>query len=112
MKLLKEGRGKQGNIVMHTYLLSALYVRTCASSRPRARHNVESALSLALLTTASSRGRGKARSTACAFSRLFFFFPGVSVYQTGAVYFPRLKPLSASEKVTPSVEVLESGGLR
>jgi hypothetical protein len=33
--------------------LAALYVRTCACSRPRARHDVESALSLALLTTAS-----------------------------------------------------------
>ncbi len=34
-------------------LLAALYVRTCTSSRPRARHNGESARSLALLTTAS-----------------------------------------------------------
>jgi hypothetical protein len=47
------GRGEQGNIVMHTQVLSALYVRTCASSHPRAQHNGESGLSLTLLTTAS-----------------------------------------------------------
>jgi hypothetical protein len=56
------GRGKQRIIVIRTYLLSELYVTTYAFSRPKARYNDESALSLALLTTASSRGRGKARS--------------------------------------------------
>ena len=43
----------RGNIVIYSQLLFALYVRIYASSRPRARHNGESALSLALLTTAS-----------------------------------------------------------
>ena len=42
---------------MHTKLLSALYVRTRASSGPRARHIGESALSLPLLTTAQQARR-------------------------------------------------------
>jgi hypothetical protein len=68
------GRGEQGYIVMHTKLLSALYVRTYASSRPRARHNGESALSLALAYHGLA---SEARSTGGARPRCFTSFRAV-----------------------------------
>ena len=47
-------RGKPGYMVMQTqFSVSARFSTTCASSRPRAQHNGQSALSLAFCATAS-----------------------------------------------------------
>jgi hypothetical protein len=65
-------------------------------SRPRARHNGESAPSLALLTTASQAST----------------LHGLSAQLTGSgchLVFPRLKVLSGSEKMRVSKEMLDSG---